>query len=1152
MKFLYPFVFFMLLTLWSFAQPGDTTVVQTYTFEAQNNPLTDYDSPGRRWFEFPAADNGLEYQKILMLHTLKCFEEGTAGGLGYDCGEWDYLSYNHLYKHTGIWDSLAAIHPRYLINQTPFVESGVVYSAIEDILFYTQQTLQINELVDESGYLVGADELISDGPFASVRTMRAQYLYTAEELIASGLTAGPIHRLGLELMQTTELYENFSVQLRSTAATEHVEFTAGGWTLVYNQHINGISGENIFNFLTPFEWDGTSSILVECAYDLHVAEFSDNTAITDPAPRAVRSLANDRYIRFDGNDQVVVPPSAFDAITDQVTIMCWVYGTPEFQPEDGTCFEGVNANNQRVLNVHLPWSNGRVYWDAGQSGGFDRIDKLAATANYEGQWNHWAFVKNSTTGVMTIYLNGVQWHTGTNRFRTMEDITKFTLGSAAGWSNSYRGSVDEFSVWNAALPAATIQEWMKYSIPSDHPFIDNLQVYYTFDEETGPVIDHSGNERHGWMLGNAQRIRMKGRDLFLNQFATTTRPRFTFYRGSYSSENITQQVSTNVPQPAVSLAEYAVNGNSIELVNVEYVYLPSNASVIGVDGEIISSIFIDADEVIVNEDLAYYNPPFEILERYELGRYITPYGIQLDMGSGWTWVYDVTDFATLLRDSVELECGNWQELLDLKFLFIEGEPAREVKRIENAWTGNWGLSGFNDVVQPLTFTTQAGEVGVKLRTTLTGHGFGNNANNCGEFCYNTHNLAVNGSAQWNWQIMQECDQNPLFPQGGTWIYGRAGWCPGMEGRTEEFELTPFLSNGQVTAEYGIQTDPFGNYVTESQVVYYGPINHSVDVGVEQILAPSDFLLNSRFNPMCDNPRFVLINKGSTPLSEVTIQYRVSGGTVESFTWTGNLGFMESEEVELHYVQPIIWSGDDATPMRFYLDVVAVGDANLSNNHSESSFLRPVFYTYMEDENDEDDNRVIVILKTNLANQETSWTIFDINGNAVHSRSSFPQTNTIYRDTIALNAGCYTFHLFDAGGDGMSFFANNDGAGYCKLDRVSGSDFISFERDFGQDILHSFQFGTELVSVTEMMTEDLLVSVYPNPANHSFTIKPGGFDRGFEIRVTNVSGQLVHTQSVQSNTPGEGIVVPCADWAPGMYQISVSDSHRQASSRLIRN
>ena len=84
---------------------ADTTTVQTFTFEAQNNPETAYDSPGRRWFPFPASDNGIEYGKVLMEYTLKCFEDGTAGNLGFACGEWDYLSYTYLFDHTGMLDS---------------------------------------------------------------------------------------------------------------------------------------------------------------------------------------------------------------------------------------------------------------------------------------------------------------------------------------------------------------------------------------------------------------------------------------------------------------------------------------------------------------------------------------------------------------------------------------------------------------------------------------------------------------------------------------------------------------------------------------------------------------------------------------------------------------------------------------------------------------------------------------------------------------------------------------------------------------------------------------------------------------------------------------------------------------------------------------
>ena len=41
--------------------------------------------------------------------------------------------------------------------------------------------------------------------------------------------------------------------------------------------------------------------------------------------------------------------------------------------------KGETANGYRVINCHLPWSNSRVYWDAGNNGtgSYDRVHELA-------------------------------------------------------------------------------------------------------------------------------------------------------------------------------------------------------------------------------------------------------------------------------------------------------------------------------------------------------------------------------------------------------------------------------------------------------------------------------------------------------------------------------------------------------------------------------------------------------------------------------------------------------------------------------------------------------------------------------------------------------------------------------------------------------
>ena len=145
-------------------------------------------------------------------------------------------------------------------------------------------------------------------------------------------------------------------------------------------------------------------------------------------------------------------------------------------------------------------------------------------------------------------------------------------------------------------------------------------------------------------------------------------------------------------------------------------------------------------------------------------------------------------------------------------------------------------------------------------TPNPGKGFGFDNKKCGEFCNNMQTVEVNTTPIATWDILQECADNPLYPQGGTWIYDRAGWCPGMNSTTKEFELTPHVGAGNTfTVDYDITTDPYGNYVFFGTLIGYGPIAHQHDPEIDQILAPSAQLIHSRWNPMCNRPRFVYVS-----------------------------------------------------------------------------------------------------------------------------------------------------------------------------------------------------------------------------------------------------------------------------------------------------
>ena len=90
---------------------------------------------------------------------------------------------------------------------------------------------------------------------------------------------------------------------------------------------------------------------------------------------------------------------------------------------------------------------------------------------------------------------------------------------------------------------------------------------------------------------------------------------------------------------------------------------------------------------------------------------------------------------------------------------------------------------------PQSFTPPQGTTKVEVAGVISGHGFGADSLNCAEFCDHQHQFwANNGTAHRKTHpeagsLMGCADQvavGTIPNQSGTWIYGRGGWCPGLE------------------------------------------------------------------------------------------------------------------------------------------------------------------------------------------------------------------------------------------------------------------------------------------------------------------------------------------------------------------------------------
>ncbi|PSR05598.1 MAG: hypothetical protein BRD50_00400 [Bacteroidetes bacterium SW_11_45_7] len=431
---------------------------------------------------------------------------------------------------------------------------------------------------------------------------------------------------------------------------------------------------------------------------------------------------------------------------------------------------------------------------------------------------------------------------------------------------------------------------------------------------------------------------------------------------------------------------------------------------------------------------------FEVSEPFELARVITPYGgymanNQNGYSNSWqhTFVFDVTDFAPLLRDSVKLRAfyGGWSDgfSVSLRFQMIEGTPPRDVVSIANVWRrggGGWtydNATSFDSTHLPQKEVWLPQEAkAASMRVIPTGHEFDNNVN-CAEFCKKNYQLHAEGSQiadQPMWR--SDCGRNPIFPQGGTWLYDRANWCPGDRATIYKHAIGRAFSAGDsISLDMDIDNISWSgsdapSYIIDAQLFTYSDPNFQLDASLEDIIAPSSADRHARENPICTNPVVEIKNTGEDTLKNLLFAYGVQGGDTCRYRWNGKLAFMEEQQVELPLFN---WTSLDTSNPTFYASISAPNYGNdeyALNNHLTSSFSLPPVY----------DSTIIMEYATNGAADETAYTFQNQEGTVLYSRDTFPD-NLLVRDTFHLSKGRYVFTMTDSDEDGIDFFANNDGS-----------------------------------------------------------------------------------------------------------------------------
>ncbi|MBM3938621.1 MAG: T9SS type A sorting domain-containing protein, partial [Sphingomonadales bacterium] len=771
-----------------------------------------------------------------------------------------------------------------------------------------------------------------------------------------------------------------------------------------------------------------------------------------------------------------------------------------------------------------------------------------------GNWNHWAFTKNSTTGVMSIYLNGTLWLSGSSKTKAIT-IKNLLLGSDQNGGNNYKGKINQLSIWNKVLTAAEIKDWMYKKIDGSHPKYAHLVGDYSFREGAGLNIENRVSDQVStgknlvWTFD-------RGDDLNRNFSASSEKPQITLLTGNYNRTVTNIEQRDSVKRSPNVINRYRIEDKSAagivthDLLKIDstFALYEARKSMVykGETGVLLDSIAVKSAGVI---NLVKLNYSLRFPWYNELVSFVTPYGINLDLGmAGKSWYFDMTDFAPLLKGKKRLVVamgGQNQEQMEMEFLFIVGKPVRSVLSMNQLWQGGARLGGpgigsilNNSVFAPVDVPLLSSAKSFKLRSTITGHG------SDGEFEQNggpiTHTLNVAGNAM-SWSLVMDCSVNPMIAQGGTWLIPRQGWCPGWRSKLMEHEITKFVTPGKTeTIDYEIsQPTKSGDYryIVAHQLVEYGDMNFDADARIVEVLRPTGDYEFAKANPMCSQPAVLVQNTGKSTIKTIKFTYWMNDASVkQSWHWAGNLASLDTATIVLPTWD--LWGyGMKNSGNIFHCEVAevnGVADEYPLNSRVQSKVTIP----------DVLPGNFKIEFRTNNFPTENAFKLLDADGKVV-VKDSFTVANKTSTYTLNLN-GCYKLLVYDYGLDGLNWWANTaQGTGAVRLRNAATNAILkTFIADFGS--YFEYSFTTNYALRTSEQSLEQAVNVYPNPASGQFSLEGERLD-GASVVITDLLGKRV---AVMQEIHGSRVNFETAGWAKGVYTVVITKGGVTATKKVV--
>ncbi|MCD4683871.1 MAG: T9SS type A sorting domain-containing protein [Bacteroidales bacterium] len=300
-----------------------------------------------------------------------------------------------------------------------------------------------------------------------------------------------------------------------------------------------------------------------------------------------------------------------------------------------------------------------------------------------------------------------------------------------------------------------------------------------------------------------------------------------------------------------------------------------------------------------------------------------------------------------------------------------------------------------------------------------------------------------------------------------------------------------------------------------------------DAAVLGVIAPQT-VCNESFIP-----RVEIANYGLDNLTSLDFCIYVNGTASCTLPWTGDLAYLETEIVVFPEITFTIEP-----------DNILMVEAENPNGQPDE-YPSNNTYTINMDEAPNVAGPVSLIMLLDDNPEETTWKVLNSQGNILYEGGPYtPSTTTVIEQFDITGPDCYSFIIYDDGGDGLT-----EGGVYKLYD---GNSTVFYQaNNFGME--DHVQFGIGLTGTEEIIISDGF-EIFPNPvddkANISFVMEKPGY---VQYKIYNYTGAVVIESGEQHCSAGiQTLSFVTGNLNSGIYIVEFRMPDKVFSKQIVVN